>query len=219
MPTGSVGFFLAKTLKIFLYPIAFFNVAWYNTIHFIKTEGKRMSKLQWIQGSCADQTVDAVVNAANAYLYEGGGICGVIFDKAGPQLVGACRQFETPLPDGSAVLTKAYNMSNAKAIIHAVGPNFARTPNALDALCSAYYNALRVLMQNGLHTIAFPLISSGIFGGNLQNPAGESARQCILAYQQFVADYPDYEVEVTLCAFMAREALEVRLVFDDMSKI
>ena len=165
-----------------------------------------MSSFELIHGSCADQNADAVVNAANRGLWAGGGICGVIFKKAGmQQLTEACRRYHTPLKDGDAVITPAFNMSNAKFIIHAVGPDFGSTPGAFKELFSAYYNSLKVLMENGLHSISFPLISSGIFGGSLENPSGESAKQCVLAYNKFTEDYPDYDVDVKLCAFSARE--------------
>jgi len=165
-----------------------------------------MNKIELINASCADQTVDAVVNAANSGLWAGGGICGVIFSKAGmKELTNACSKYETPLKDGSAVITPAFNMKNAKAIIHAVGPDFGRTPTAFKELFDAYYNSLKVLMDNGYHSISFPLISSGIFGGALSNPAGESAKQCLRAYKKFIADYPDYGVDVKLCAFSASE--------------
>ena len=163
-----------------------------------------MSSIELIHASCADQTVDAVVNAANRGLWAGGGICGVIFRKAGmAELTAACGKYKTPLRDGAAVITPAFGMANAKAIIHAVGPNFAETPNALQALFDAYYNALRVLMENGYHSISFPLISSGIFAGALDDPSGQSAKQCLLAYRRFVVDYPDYDVDVKLCAYSA----------------
>ena len=61
-------------------------------------------------------------------------------------------------------------MTNAKAIIHAVGPNFAVTPKAFKELFDAYYNSLKVMMDNDYHSILFPLISSGIFGGPSSNP-------------------------------------------------
>lgn len=62
-----------------------------------------MSKIELIHASCADQTVDAVVNAANDGLWAGGGICGVIFKKAGSELAGACKKYKTPLKAGKAL--------------------------------------------------------------------------------------------------------------------
>ena len=83
-----------------------------------------MSRIELLHASCADQTVDAVVNAANRGLWAGGGICGVIFDKAGMrELTEACKKYDTPLRDGDAVITPAFNMKNARAVIHAVGDN------------------------------------------------------------------------------------------------
>lgn len=118
-----------------------------------------MSKIALLNASCADQIVDAVVNAANDGLWAGGGICGVIFKKAGMvALTAACSKYQTPLMDGSAVITPAFQMTNAKYIIHAVGPDFGRTPKAFKELFDAYYNSLCVLKENDLHSISFPLI-------------------------------------------------------------
>ena len=176
-----------------------------------------MSKVVLVNGSCADQNVDAVVNAANDGLWAGGGICGVIFKKAGlSQLTAACSKYKTPLKDGSAVITPAFQMKNAKYIIHAVGPNFSVTPNAFKELFDAYYNSLCVLKDNELHSISFPLISSGIFGGSLSNPVAESTKQCCRAYSKFLQDYPDYDVDVKLCAFSAKEMTEAQKVFSSM---
>ncbi len=89
------------------------------------------SKIELLNASCADQKVDAVVNAANRQLLEGGGICEVIFKKAGLNpLTAACQEYDIPLKDGSAVITPAFNMKNTKFIIHAVGPDFRVTPTA-----------------------------------------------------------------------------------------
>ncbi len=174
-----------------------------------------MSKLVLINASCADQTVDAVVNAANDGLWAGGGICGVIFSKAGrAELAEACSKYKTPLNDGDAVITPAFKMTNAKAIIHAVGPNFAVTPTAFKELFDAYYNSLVVLKDNGYRSISFPLISSGIFGGSLDNPVAESTKQCLRAYKKFTADYPDYDVDVKLCAFTTSEMKEAEREYE-----
>lgn len=174
-----------------------------------------MSTITLLNASCADQTVDIVVNAANDGLWAGDGICGVIFRKAGMQeLTAACKQYKIPLKDGSAVITPSFHMTNAKAIIHAVGPDFAVTPKAFKELFDAYYNSLKTMMENGYHSISFPLISSGIFGGSLSNPVAESTKQCCRAYIKFVEDYPEYDVTVLLCAFTKAEMTEAQKEFN-----
>ncbi|HIS38101.1 MAG TPA: macro domain-containing protein [Candidatus Onthousia faecavium] len=141
------------------------------------------------------------MNAANRNLISGGGICGVIYKKAGySNLNEVCRKIKTPLKDGDAVLTPAFDIKNAKYIIHAVGPNFSYTPNALNKLFDAYYNSLLLMNYNNLHSIAFPLISAGIYGGHLANPAAVSTKQCIVAYNKFIENFPDYNIRVILCA-------------------
>ncbi|MCR5236930.1 MAG: macro domain-containing protein [Lachnospiraceae bacterium] len=181
------------------------------------TEGRvDMSTFRLINASCADQTVDAVVNAANSGLWEGSGICGEIFKNAGRrELTEACSKIKTPLNDGDAVITSAFGIKNAKAIIHAVGPNFSVKPTAFKELLDAYYNSLIVLKDNGFHSISFPLISSGIFGGNLDNPVAESTKQCIRAYNKFISDYPDYEIDVILCAFTSKEMAEAKKEYEN----
>lgn len=174
-----------------------------------------MSNLKLIHGSCADQTADAVVNAANSGLWEGSGISGVIFNKCGPkELAQECSKYQAPIKDGNAVITSACKMKNAKYIIHAVGPDFRQTPKAFLELFNAYYNSLVLLKDNNLHTISFPLISSGIFAGNLPNPAEESAKQCSRAYKKFIQDFPDYDIDVLLCAFTSAEYNAAKTVFD-----
>ena len=177
-----------------------------------------MSSIRLVNGSCADQNADAVVNAANRGLWAGGGICGEIFRKAGmAELTEACSKHRTPLEDGDAVITPAFKMKNARYIIHAVGPDFGSTPNAFGALFDAYYNSLKVLVENGLRSISFPLISSGIFGGALKDPAGESAKQCLLAFKKFTADHPDQQVDAVLCVFSAHQMPGVQKVFEKYS--
>ena len=168
------------------------------------------STLRPVLGSCAEQTADAVVNAANSRLYAGSGICGAIFRRAGAEeLKRACSLFAVPLADGEAVVTPAFQMKNAKIIIHAVGPNFGKTPEAFEALCDAYYNSLLRLRENGYHSIAFPLIGAGVHCGLLNNPVVNSVEQCYRAFLCFTDNYPDYITEVRLCAFSETEMREV----------
>ena len=161
-----------------------------------------MSNVKLVKGSCVEQNVDAIVNAANKYLAAGSGVCGAIFKKAGyDELTNACNMIETPLKDGDAVITPAFGVTNAKYIIHAVGPNFAITPDAFDKLYDAYYNSLVVLKENNLHSISFPLISSGIFGGDLEDPVEVSVDEFLRAFGDFVRENKDYDIDVSICTF------------------
>ena len=173
-----------------------------------------MSKIELVNGSCVEQNVDAIVNAANKYLMSGSGICGAIFKKAGyEELNEACQKIKTPLKDGDAVITPAFNITNTKFIIHAVGPNFGTTPDAFDKLFDAYYNSLKVLKDNNLHRVAFPLISSGIFGGDLDNPVLVSTMKCLEAYYKFIEDNKEYDINVILCAYTFDEYEEAQKCF------
>ncbi len=175
-----------------------------------------MSTFELVQGSCTEYSADAVVNAANRYLGEGGGICGRIFGEAGSrELAAECAKHKTPLKDGEAVITSACNMKNFKAIIHAVGPNLSNTPGAFDKLADAYYSSMVVLKENGLHSISFPLISAGIFAGRTDKPAGQSTRYCLTAYKKFVDTFPEYDIDVKLCAYENRELAQAKAVCDE----
>jgi len=107
--------------------------------------------------------VGAVVNAANAKLLTGRGVCGVIFRAAGPGLQSACDKV-APCPTGEARITPAFAI-NAEHIIHAVGPKYRDGSAAEKALlASAYTSALQLADDAGLESIAFPAISTGIYG-------------------------------------------------------
>ncbi len=108
--------------------------------------------------------VDAIVNAANAHLKRGGGVCGAIFDAAGAeQLQRACDRIGH-CPTGQAVLTKGYRLP-AAYIIHTVGPVWqGGNQGEQEALIACYRNSLALAKKKGIKSVAFPLISSGIFG-------------------------------------------------------
>ena len=95
-------------------------------------------------------------------------------------------------------------------MLNIVGPDFGRTPDAFNELYLAYYYSLVVLKDNNLHSIAFPLISSGIYGGNLDNPVRESTKCCIKAYNKFISDYPEYDIDVRLYAYSSDEYEEAK---------
>jgi O-acetyl-ADP-ribose deacetylase (regulator of RNase III) len=125
-----------------------------------------MASIEVIQGDITKIVADAIVNAANAELVQGGGVCGAIFRAAGPEkLAAACRAIGT-CATGSAVITPSFGITTARYIVHAVGPVYASvTPErARELLRSAYTGAIAVAADNGCRSIAFPAISTGVYG-------------------------------------------------------
>lgn len=119
---------------------------------------------QIVQGDITKMETDAIVNAANSGLQRGGGVCGAIFAAAGGSALQRECDEKAPCPVGEAVITGGYNLK-AKHIIHAVGPIWkGGNQDEEKHLRSAYLNSLRLAEENGLSSISFPLISSGIYG-------------------------------------------------------
>lgn len=107
--------------------------------------------------------VDAIVNAANEHLAPGGGVCGAIHRAAGPELAAACAKLGR-CPTGEARITPGFRLP-AKFVIHAIGPVwYGGGSNEAELLASAYRSSLRLADEHGLKSIAFPAISTGIFG-------------------------------------------------------
>lgn len=136
--------------------------------------------------------VDAVVNAANDRLAEGGGVCGVVFREAGSAaLTRACAAIGS-CKTGNAVITLGFNLP-AKYIIHAVGPVWqGGTHNEPKLLYSAYKQSLLVAKENDCHSIGFPLISGGIFG----YPKDQAWRKAIQACNDFINNNHDYQIKI-----------------------
>ncbi len=122
-----------------------------------------MSALEAVQGDITRETTDAIVNAANTSLAPGGGVCGAIHRAAGPDLARACRALGE-CPTGSAKITPGFNLG-ARYVIHAVGPVWqGGTANEAELLASCYRAALTIASDYRLRSLAFPCISTGIYG-------------------------------------------------------
>jgi len=139
--------------------------------------------------------VDAIVNAANTELQMGGGVCGAIFRAAGADRLQAACDALAPIQTGQAVITPGFALP-AKYVIHAAGPVYSRRrpQECRTLLRSAYTQSLRLAEANGCESIAFPLISSGIYGYP-KDQALEVARQAIADYLR------DHELDVWLAVF------------------
>ncbi|OFW61012.1 MAG: O-acetyl-ADP-ribose deacetylase [Actinobacteria bacterium RBG_16_64_13] len=112
---------------------------------------------------------DAVVNAANAELLPGGGVAGAIHRAAGPGLAEECRGL-APLKPGQAVITGAYDLPN-RHVIHVLGPRYGLDEPSAEFLASCYRNALWLADERGLVSVAFPAISTGVFGYPMEEAA------------------------------------------------
>ncbi|MGZ4493670.1 MAG: O-acetyl-ADP-ribose deacetylase [Nocardioides sp.] len=122
-----------------------------------------------VAGDITDQRVDAVVNAANERMRGGGGVDGALHRAAGPGLLAECRErFPSGLPTGRAGWTHGHDLP-ASWVIHVVGPVYDGTGGNRDLLVSCYANALAVADELGVTSIAFPLVSAGVYGWPLHD--------------------------------------------------
>lgn len=134
--------------------------------------------IEVVSGDITQQPdVDCVVNAANAQLLRGGGVAGAIHRAAGPELEAACRPL-APIRPGQAVITDGYRLPNPY-VIHCLGPVYGQDHPSQDLLADCYRNALHLADEHELKSIAFPSISTGVFGYPMQEAARVAARTVI----------------------------------------
>jgi len=168
--------------------------------HFLK--GRVVVKV----GDITQEDADAIVNAANSSLMGGGGVDGAIHRAGGPDILKECREirrakYPDGLPTGAAVMTTAGKMK-AKYVIHTVGPVYGKGgKEKAEQLVSCYRNSLRLAVEKGLKTIAFPAISTGVYGC----PPEEAAQVSSQAIEKFLSSESSIQ-EVRLVFFSQRDA-------------
>jgi O-acetyl-ADP-ribose deacetylase (regulator of RNase III) len=135
-------------------------------------------KIGVVRGDIADQTdVEAVVNAANAELASGGGVAGVIHRAAGPGLYEECRPL-APIRPGEAVITGGHDLPN-RYVLHTLGPVYGQDRPEAELLANCYRNSLARAEEKGVESVAFPAISTGIFGYPVEDAAEVALRTVV----------------------------------------
>lgn len=163
-----------------------------------------MVKLTLVQGDITKQAVDAIVNAANSALLGGGGVDGAIHRAGGPAILAGCREirrtrYPDGLPAGQAVITTGGRLP-ARHVIHTVGPVWHGGRQGEPALLAdAYRNSLALAVAEGLRTVAFPSISTGVYG----YPVDRAARVALDTIRAFIDSRPNALDEVRMVLFSA----------------
>jgi O-acetyl-ADP-ribose deacetylase (regulator of RNase III) len=153
----------------------------------VTTKRINATEIRLVQGDITRESVDAIVNAANSSLAGGGGVDGAIHRAGGPSIMeelNAIKRMQPGCPTGSAVITGAGNL-NAEHVIHAVGPRYRNGQDGEgELLAGAYRTSLQLAAQAGAKTVAFPSISTGIYG----YPVESASEIALSTVAQFCAE-------------------------------
>jgi O-acetyl-ADP-ribose deacetylase (regulator of RNase III) len=147
------------------------------------------STLEVTQGDITQQDTMAIGNAANSALAGGGGVDGAIHRAGGPAIMAELRARYKGCPTGSAVITSGGNLKT-KYVIHAVGPRYSGSAKDAELLSGAYQKSLELCTQNKISSIAFPSISTGIYG----YPVEEASRIALKTVTGYLKDHPEIQL-------------------------
>lgn len=161
-------------------------------------EKSRKKGIYLDRGDITRLDCDCIVNAANRTLLGGGGVDGAIHRAAGPELLAECRTLNG-CKTGEAKITKGYRLK-AKYVIHTVGPIYSGQEQDKILLENCYRNSLNLAKENGIHSIAFPAISTGVYG----YPSEEAAPIAMEAIRGWMRENEDYEMKIILSCFNER---------------
>ncbi len=170
-----------------------------------------MSSIKYHAGDITKLKIDAIVNAANSSLLGGGGVDGAIHRAAGPELLNECRTLNG-CRIGEAKITDGYKLP-AKHVIHTVGPIYSGSPSDPEDLRNCYWNSLEVAKANNLHSIAFPGISTGVYG----YPKKEAAKVALSTIKEWLEANSDYDIDVTIVNFSEEDYLIYQTVAAEMA--
>jgi O-acetyl-ADP-ribose deacetylase (regulator of RNase III) len=168
------------------------------------------STLEIIQGDITQQDTEAIGNAANSALAGGGGVDGAIHRAGGPTLMAELKAKYKGCPTGSAVITGGGNLK-AKYVIHTVGPRYSGSPKDPELLSSAYRKSLELCTQNKISSIAFPSISTGIYG----YPVEEASRIALKTVLEVLKEHP----EIKLVRFVLFDSNTLRVYEEALKEI
>jgi O-acetyl-ADP-ribose deacetylase len=170
----------------------------------------RIQKLEVVDGDITGLDVEAIVNAANRHLAPGAGVCGAIHRAAGPDLARACAAVGSCEP-GDAKLTPGFNLK-ARYVIHAVGPVWRGGDKGEDQILARCYRfSLSLAAAHDVRSIAFPAISTGVYG----YPLERAADVAVAAVREWLPNYPVIE-RVVFCCFGAEPAAVYRRLLGEI---